>query len=195
MKYHQEIDDLFELTHEPLNPPRDGIIGEHIYAAMWKGEMAGQQDKDGHFPIQYVLSGFPFPINPRHATVLASVVCWLGTNCGQSFLREAEKLGDELPRIKHYERFLVAWVLHNSRRSFINGGIRTLEHCMTPYKDQYPAEMFACDYEVAEFLMLWLGSAEGQNFLENCKASYDDAIEKQRKRRLADFFMRQQEAA
>lgn len=175
-----EIDDkysVFSLLHEPLNPPRDGHIGEHIYAQEWKKEMRpGAYETDPEATaFARVMAHFPGPLSQRYATVVASIVTWFGTNLGISFLETAKQFG-EIGGFLREQRYALAWAIQNQRRMHINSGTRTIENCLRAYGHislpgtmacwSHIPELSADDYEAAECLMHWLGSTSaGSNFI------------------------------
>lgn len=165
--------DLFPLEHKPLRPPRQGHIGEAVYCSMWETFMARRNDAIEPDAAQFadVLANFPKRINQRHATVVASIVCWLGTSCGRGFIDQAKRIGDERP-FHRQDKFILAWALENHRRGFVNSGVRTIEHCMAHDPRRYPdglPELSADDYEAAECLMQWLGTGDGEQFITCCE--------------------------
>ena len=164
--------------HEPMRPARD-LPGEQVFYREWKRLM----DKDvGAYDdetmIERVLATLPVTANERHSRVLASVVTWLGTNCGNAFLHEAKRLGASATRVQY--PYLAQWAMENARFSWLSGGRRTLEHCLaTEFQLSYsglaametvrPKDLSAYDYEVVEHLMIWLGGRDGQSFLTRCE--------------------------
>lgn len=162
--------DLTQFAHQPMRPPRAGLIGENVFCEEWSRLMADTQQMDSppNEKLADVLGGHPYKLTERSATVAASLVCWLGTNLGRCYLEAAEKLA------KHQtdagDAYLMAWAAHNARRSFVNSGRRTLEACLI--SDAEPTrvpELSADDYEIAEHLVMWLGSADGQAFRKACE--------------------------
>lgn len=165
--------------HTPLRPVRD-LVPEQVFAREWKALMGKYVDiEDDVTMFDRVLRNYPFKATERHSRVLASVVTWFGTNCGNSFLLEAERLRKETDAKFVRHPYLMQWALENVRESWSNGGVRTLEHCVAtkfershfglgylmPPRGPTPS---ADDYEVVEHLMLWLGTRDGQDFLTLC---------------------------
>src|SRR6185437_2360866 len=104
----RELRKILTPIHRSLNPDREGNAAEEIYLRRWQQE----QDKGPHVNYGYGLleqlltptrirerrffsfPGEPYfvpPISQRDAEVAATVVQWLGTNCGRCFIESAEK--------------------------------------------------------------------------------------------------------
>ena len=128
-----EQPELFEPEHDSYQQTRLKFgLPERIYAERWKllnaRPLSGAATylemilcPSGRIPD---LHGVP-PISRRDAAVAASVIQWLGTNCGMGFLRETERiiekaLEDEAT-LKHaeHELAMVEWNREvESRRVF-----------------------------------------------------------------------------
>lgn len=182
-EYEEYLYDLGPLQHAPVRPPRAGFIGENVFAERWakyiaKGPRYGF-DSWRHCPnavLADILTELPARITQRHASVCASIVCWLGTNCGRATLEEAEKYAKTM-----FAGYTAAWAIENKRTGHVNGGVRCLEHLLAP-EDHYGKclftggivlrrrpELTAEDYETAEHLWAWLGSDPGRAFTQGCK--------------------------
>lgn len=191
----QRITDLFGLEHKPLRPPRKDFIGEGVFASMWEVVMQREPGFDGDYAIEAVLNNFPRVIEQRHASVLASVVCWLGTNCGRCFLSQAKTLSEKI-RHRSDEQYMLAWTIENHRRGYVNSGIRTLEYCLAteyrPSSSRFDGGVIvpvlsADDYEVVEHLMYWLAGREGQALIYNCEAEIERLSRNEREKSLAEW--------
>ena len=82
--------------YERVNP-------ERIYAAHWKRQNRRVSYVNRGFTlIEWILcpSGqeVPSPVSRRDAAVAASVIQWLGTNCGLGFMRTCEEQIDKARR-------------------------------------------------------------------------------------------------
>lgn len=174
----------FFMVHKPIMPPRKDHIGEQVFSSMWEALMTtGSEEVQSYEdqPIVEVLRHFHSPVEQRHATVLASVVCWLGTAIGGAMLRQAEQqiAGG---RGELWSAYLLAWAIKNRRRFSVNHGIRTVEFILAPRElwnndgsgrfapglKELPT-LSADDIEVIDHLMLWLGEGEGQSYLRQCR--------------------------
>lgn len=176
------------LDHAPMRKPRASFFGESVYAARWVELMAGEARETwrGDFvqPFEDVLGEFDRRSTydlQRCASVLASVVSWLGTNCGQAMLAMA-RTHIAMGKWGTHDAYLLSWTLENARHCGINGGIRTLEHLLSPgpiatdmvmemqgFTTKVP-ELLAGDLEAVDHLMLWLATADGQAFMARCDA-------------------------
>jgi hypothetical protein len=189
----ERITDLFGLEHKPIRGVRKDIIGEVVFASMWEVLMQ-RDDGSDDYAIEGVLTVFPRVIEQRHATVLASVVCWLGTNCGHSFLEQAKTISAKLHE-RTEEQYVIAWAIENLRRGYINSGDRAIEAILaTEYRGWrcVRPELSADDLEVVELLMHWLGSRSGQDFLQNCNAEINRMHIANRDKQLAEWKRKQQ---
>lgn len=176
-------EDLRKLQHKPIQPPRKGHLGEQVYASMWEAFMTRPpaESWDAPSPIEEVMWNSLQQITQRHASVLASVVCWLGTNCGNCMLQQAEK-EREAERWDADKCYLLSWTLQNRRRLGVNSGVRTIETLLAPpdtvvrtmrlgepHLKVQPA-LSAEDLEAVDHLMLWLAEPAGRAFVTQCEA-------------------------
>lgn len=174
--------ELMPLLHEPSLPVRQDVIGEVVFVEAWQRLM----DVPVEFPLDVdcdtmlddVLSHYPYSVGQREATVCASIICWLGTNCGLGFLHECKKLAEMFPSYRREHAYLAAWTIENSRSPGVNSGVRTLEHILSDTigrtgvlgnLGRIPASPSADDYECAECLIKWLSTTKGQDFLKYCE--------------------------
>ena len=196
-------DDLFPLEHKPLRPARSNTIGECVFASMWEATMTPteEEQREDDLPFARVMRDFEAPVEQRHATAVASVVCWLGSNCGRSMLERAER-ESQAGHWGQFESYLIAWTLENKRLQATNSGVRTIEHCMTPAADFLPRPhlwrrditqlptLTAFDLESIEHLMLWLSDGDGQAFLARCRAEIARLNEERRIAEHAEWIRR-----
>lgn len=183
---HEQLN-LIPLVHRPLHAPRAGHIGEQVFASMWEVRME-IPDKpvidDVDVPFLSVLENFDGQVTQRQATAVASVVCWLGTNCGLAMLTRAQRERDA----NHWEAwhcYLIAWTLENHRRLSTNHGVRVIEYMMAPAETVLPVDRLgsaglselptlgADELEAVDHLMVWLGDREGQDFLRICNTEIE----------------------
>lgn len=169
--------ELFPLTHEPETAVRPSVYGEGIYVEQWKKLLAEVPEYgDGEVDEMFqTILGDLLPVDQRDATAAASFVCWLGTNAGNCFTLYAKRLQDggiEQP-------FLTAWARQNVRRSYINGGKRTVEAILR--------EPTIRDLEVIEKVAEWLGSPAGAKFVKAAEFEIEEtrkAIQEQNQAKL-----------
>lgn len=168
-----------ELKHEPLTPCRPDIFGEGIYVEQWrlfleKMPSNGDGYKNEMFESIFWLAG----VNQRVASVAASFFCWLGTNCGQSFLAAAKRDYNEArwPETAHV--YLKRWAVENMRHGATNNAGRTIGamlgkyvrtgHALSSYHDE--SEITYRDTEVCEIVAEFLGSSAGQKLIRDAEA-------------------------
>jgi hypothetical protein len=115
------------------------------------------------------------PLTQSHASLAASFIIWLGTNCGNCFLDQAKKLVAANPHMRKSQMFLAQWAIENRRTSGINHSGRMIEHLMDTAENgmfgrsaPFPVPT-AAECEVVEHVAFWLGSDEGQMFLKQCE--------------------------
>lgn len=186
-----------EFLHEPTRPPRRGTAGEVIFSEEWRRLMASPPQRlvdfsseDANHLTHDILHDLPVRATQRHATIMASLVCWFGTNCGRAFIHEARRAAEA---DTHVERaWLGAWAWENVRQSGINGGVRILEAVMAPTWPGPLPELSVEDYEVADCLVRWLAT-HGRAFLGRCESRLMDQLEGEHRARTLAW--RQQLAA
>jgi len=167
----QEVECLAQFDNQPMQPPRDGNIGEHVFRDAWLAYTA--QDSEGrqapNYKLGTILMSSGVPLSQRAATVAASVICWLGCRRGVDMLHAAENTDKH--RMRRDKVYLSTWSAHNMRDSAVNEGFRTLELLLTPPGERPTTQGVSLqDFEVAERVMLWLGGDIGQKFLAACEA-------------------------
>lgn len=186
------------LSHTPLRPPRAGHIGEQVYASMWQAAMSERWEEyrasdDDAAPIEMVLQEFRRTVEQRHATVAATVICWLGCSVGFALMRRAES---EIAagRWDEHKAYLLAWTLENRRVRHVNSGVRLIEYMLTPEEDRVQPkwndesgisklpQLSADDLEVVDHVMLWLPTERGQRFLRQCEKEIERLRDEERRR-------------
>jgi hypothetical protein len=161
------------IQHIPIRHPRAGHFAEFVFACRWFLLM-NREDSLGESPLHQILSSYASRVGQREASVAASLICWLGTNIGQSVLEEGRRL--EVDFEQPGDGYLAAWSVHNRRCFNKLNGWRALEHMVQSLQDQKEGLMPSCsadDLEVAEHVMFWLGSKQGQRFLAQVGAEVE----------------------
>lgn len=202
-EYEDYLIECGSFKHEPMPPhPRPNHIGEFVYSEEWSTLMQERPPYGLDSPnsmLANVLWNLPARVTQRHATICATVICWLGTNCGRSVVDKALEYREK--RI-HHERqaYLIAWTIQNDRSPHVNHGIRILKHLLappecygTPLLGVLPGpqvvrrpELSAEDYEVVEHLMLWLTEGIGATFVSRCRKRIEEMEHFERQRRRAE---------
>jgi len=174
------------LDHSPIRPPRDGFIGEAVFAELWKARM--DLARDWISPVDRgalgeILDHLEQPVTQRDASVAASFISWLGTNVGSSFLDQTDALSC-LVRHDAPSAYVAEWAAKNRRLRHVNLGWRSIELFMMT-KEQSdrvnregtrpgPGEavdITVRDLEVAEQIAAWLGTTDGRQF---CRDAHDE---------------------
>jgi len=170
---HDYLWDLPRFEHKPVRPPRDGHVGENVFYRNWLKQMRSKDDLNDPANQQFVdvLGAYGHKLTEHTATVAATFITWLGTNLGNAYRCDAKRLMNvqEKARFDHSDAYLWAWASTNVRRSGSGSGLRQLEASMGAY-EKNPPLLTAEDYEVADHLASWLGTEDGQAFLERCDA-------------------------
>jgi hypothetical protein len=91
--------ELLPVTHDSLQQSRlkkyRDVNPERIYMAEWKRLNRRSPGVNGGFTyLEHILTPdgqLPRTVSRRDAQVAASVIQWLGTNCGMGFMRECER--------------------------------------------------------------------------------------------------------
>lgn len=140
MEYESAKTRLFAILnpiHRSLNPDRLGNAAEEIFLRKWQKENERQRGLNNGYGLLELLltptrirselpkwlpnSSGPYyvpPISQRDAEVAATVIQWLGTNCGLCFVRECEKEIEQARAERNdmeIERFGVSRELRNER--------------------------------------------------------------------------------
>jgi hypothetical protein len=177
------------LSHDPILPVRNDVIGEVVMVEKWQAHMAKvnptwEYDFDSHVCMLDIMLGYE--ADQRSATVAASFIRWLGTNCGRAFLCEAARLRDSVAD----DCVLVAWARGNKREH----GRRLIEHILKTSRNDLrlahmlnvhgnvamPPVLTIRDYEVIELIAEALGSDMGRRFLEDCEAEIQRRVKNER---------------
>lgn len=179
--YEEYLLELGELQHKPLHGPRADHVGENVFAFEWETLNATVRRRTD--PPNALLASILFDmqrrITQRHASVAASFITWLGTNCGHSFLDKAYRMMGS--KLRPDEAFIAAWTIDNKRMHRINGGIRLIESILAP-ADHFGADLFSGhwglrrmpdltieDHEAIDHLVAWLATARAEEFLRRCQ--------------------------
>lgn len=189
-----DIEYLFKLgplKHEPIRPPRAKRIGEEVFAASWRELMQKPLPFDEYEApnkwLSEILHKVPEPLCQRHADAAASLICWLGTNCGLSFIDQAKRIEAKLPGYGSVQAWRFAWASKNCRSPGCNHGFRTIEFLLAP-EDHYgnngmygygllrAPELSVIDYEVMDCVVEWLAMGEGREFIADCEREIKEKI-------------------
>jgi hypothetical protein len=193
--YGHDQTELLAFSHEGIRAPRKDVIGEVVMAERWQAYMQrfapSIHDECDEYGFRTLMASFPFPLSQRLATVAASFIQWLGTNCGRCFIGDAEKIAAALH--DRLDAWAAAWAIENARHPSINGGVRIIEAALAP-ADHYVhgrlnrlPDLTAEDYEAVEHVVLWLGSTDGKAFFADCQREINARLEKERHERIAEW--------
>jgi len=160
------------------------ILEEHCFVRQWLMKCA----TDNSFLPTLLSTGGALSVNePTNQRVAASIIQWLGTSCGNSFLLEAQDyLGSGDPKLLP-EAFTLCWQQVNSPEKHINFGYGALQWIMDEH-DPQDEFLFAQrlnnpgnptlispltkrDYRIAEVIVRWLGTQDGQDFIKLCEST------------------------
>lgn len=162
------------MKHVPIRPARNDIA-EQVFSRRWE-ELAGSREPDQLYGchLHRMLIGYPYQIDQRVASVLASLICWLGTNVGKSFLDTGKRIRENVPLIRF--PYLAAWGECNARIFGMNSRARQIEFLTRTQADMEKdvfQEVSVKDLEALEQLCMWLGMDEGLAFVAGCEAEIE----------------------
>lgn len=178
--------DMVAIEHKPITPPRKGHDGEAAYLQLWQRfmERVGEKwDGSDDHPLEdfYRNTNYKGPTQ-RQASVAASFVMWLGTNCGRALILEADRAPIERNSYRQSLdlRYLRRWELENRRELGVNGGLRLCEHILWQERgtgqelDKVNAPTITVDdLDVIEVVCRWLATTDGQHFLKAAEAAVE----------------------
>jgi hypothetical protein len=193
-EYEEHLRRRGPFIHEPVRPARKGHTGEQVYLQTWQ-KLMGEDDENGLSgeALACILSPLPRYIEQRDATVAASFMCWLGTNCGQSFMHNARNLLTKIGLLWEGNAFIMAFARENYRHRAVNDGYTMAEYLLAPetfYRGgtlrRHP-EVSADDLEALSHLAAWLGSKEGQAFIKQAEDGIKNRLREEEARRLREL--------
>lgn len=167
------------LLHRPLNGPRKGFIGEEVFSEFWEKLANKTCEKYSGFldiaeersTLVDMLYQLPGQIEQRDATVVATFMCWLGTNCGRGFLHRAKSTAHKYPHLGAEMIYGAVWCDENRRILSVNHGMRYIEGMLYNNKNgrNRLEDEQVRDHEVIEHAVYWLATLKGQVFLKACE--------------------------
>lgn len=146
-----------------------------------------------------ILTDMGTRVRQRHATVAASFIMWLGTNCGAGLIHSARRLQRAFEKSGEpgFNAWISAWAIEGRRCRGINSGVRTIEAVLAPtwdatregaMRDAVRTNVSYEDAEVIEHVMEWLGDEEqGRDFLRQCEAKIEARREERRRREASEW--------
>lgn len=141
-----------------------GIVfstGEQVFADLWQ-----EYNRSGQVLSQIIQASGLGKTKRSDTTVASIVIQWLGTNLGQRFLKQVkENIGQG---VASEQAFLGCWAKENS--SIFVGcqdGLLAMLLVPTDKLSIYPGQspVVKRDIQVANVVIAWLGSSEGERFL------------------------------
>jgi hypothetical protein len=157
------------LSHEPYGVfPRRTFAGEQSFYTEWQ-KIADKEFCDiinrcnSHCDCldgQACVELIDYEEINQQSRLVASFMCWLGTNCGRSFIDTANSYTTKLGYI--VAGYIAAWAVENLRSGSLNSGWRTIEHFVKNEHINLTQE----DYELIEECVKWLSNHEGQEFIK-----------------------------
>ena len=163
--------------HDPVRPPRATFVGESVFAYRWAQQMRHLRknwlDESLYEPLESVLHDHTGPTDQRAATVAASFITWLGTNCGRAYLAQARQFSQAM-KISLPNAYVAALALEMRRQRGVNHWSSLVEGLLTrDAPDQSSPALCVTDLEIIPHVAAWLGEHEGQTFLNECIANVD----------------------
>lgn len=123
--------------------------------------------------IEWFFDNMPYVVTERDFHVIASLLSWLGSNCGRCFVQEAFQYEDKLESLE--KGFLLSWADWNKRKSWMNNGCTLIEHLLTPPEHLNSHQEITCvanrhvtihDVEIINYMTLWFATNDGVEYLK-----------------------------
>jgi hypothetical protein len=163
------------VKHTPFRPARKDLA-EICFLTQWKA-----LNEESPRLLAGILGRTRSDV--RSARVAASLITWIGSNAGASFIEMAKA------RIEDFSfaepAYLATWALVNRRQAHVNSGVRAIEIILSPenlfesanshYWAQKRASNLAislADIDVIESMVSWLSTSHGDAFVSACVAQY-----------------------
>ncbi len=128
--------------------------------------------------VYFKIFNYTYTIDKDVCKVVASFISYLGTNGGSQFLLDVERF-KEIKNVPSEYAYELTWAYENLRRYGHNHNYRAIEYILNPvenhpgvnsiYFSTNAYEPTVKDYETIEYVCKWLGTFEGQKYLEKCK--------------------------
>ena len=139
-------------------------------------------------PVEYFFSNYPISNSKRDFRVIASFLCYLGSNGGHGFYRIASEFKSSMNNPQ--KAFYLALAVENRRVLGINYGSTLLEQLLTPneYKTNNGGILIPInkkvsiyDLEILNFFVEWLATDSGEKFYKRARKKSDKLREKERR--------------
>jgi hypothetical protein len=155
--------------YEPFVPSRPDVYGEGIFLEHWQRMMREPIDHgDGEENEKFACIVSPWEPIAADSAAASSLVCWLGTNCGRSFLDGASRRAKQHSDLERSDAYLLAWANENRRMPGWNRHRRTLDAIL-------PASCITVRaVEIIEITVRWLGSPDGQRLIDGAEAEIEE---------------------
>lgn len=189
-------EELLELVHEPVAPPRPGTPGERIYLELWREYLAVRPER-----LDEILRDVHGPTTQRDATVCASFMVFMGCNGGRGIHQSAEalwKIG-----LNRQQAFRLAWSQANTRARGTDCGIRCIEYMLAtrhPIRTDpgyvgrvdwsLVPEVTMRDIDVVEAMVDWWSTREG----DEMRSIAEPMIEAANRKLMSDIYRRSEAA-
>jgi hypothetical protein len=172
---------LGDLIHKPIDGPRPNHVGENVFAFQWEQLMVKPMehgDSPPNVQLALILWKLTRRITQRHASVAASFITWLGTNCGNAIIQRSLRLYFDA-NIGREESFVAAWSIDNLPHN--GSGIRLIDAVLAtadcwgrdildngPRLQRLP-ELSVEDHQTVEQVAYWCGTEDGCKFIRLCE--------------------------
>lgn len=192
-------EELLELVHEPVAPPRRGTPGEGIYLGLWREYLAVRPER-----LDEILRDVHGPTTQRDATVCASFMVFMGCNGGRSIHQSAEALMSlSSGALSRKQAFLLSWAQANARARGKDSGIRCIEYMLAtrhPIRTDpgyvgrvdwsLVPEVTMRDIDVVEAMVDWWSTREG----DEMRSIAEPMIEAANRKLMSDIYRRPESA-
>lgn len=175
---------LMAVHLEPIRDPRHGTPGEVIYLQLWKNYI--EQDRGR---LHEIVRHTHTQVDQRHASVCASFMVWMGTNCGHDFTHQTECVAKALEQTRgshgfagREHAFLMTWGTMNARNIGSNSNVRLVEAMLHPSYHMVKQghlgmrvdwetldKITLRDYETVQAMVRWWSTPDAQEMREEAK--------------------------
>jgi hypothetical protein len=162
--------------YEPIVPCRPDIYGEGIFVSCWQCKMR-KPEKYGDGEPNEKFAGIVSPWAPiaDDAAAASSFICWLGTNCGRSFLHSAST---RMEKLKPCEAYALTWAMENRRLPGWNGHRRTIEAIISADR------LTLRSVEIVEIVVRWLGTTDGAAMIKEAELEIEETAKEIREQNM-----------
>lgn len=132
--------------------------------------------------VYFKIFNYTYIIDENVCRVVASFISYLGTNGGSQFFADTERF-KQIKNVPVEYVYELAWYYENMRKYGHSHNYRAIEYLLNPAEKHpgigsiyFSSDAYiptVADYETIEYVCKWLGTFEGQKYLEKCKTEIE----------------------